>query len=147
MRVGVERLIEAIGSRREHGELRPDVGHLRIVAQDLLQQRDRLRPFALAGEVDGGAVGLEHRALVLRIRQRFARASRILGLRADIAERLQPLARVGRDAARRVNRRVRRRRLSSAPRSAARACARSPAMFVALVRIALQVVQLLAAAP
>ena len=68
--VGVDREVEAVQPRREHGELAPDVGHLRFVAQDLLQQRDRLRPLPLAGEVDRGAVALEDLALVLRIGQR-----------------------------------------------------------------------------
>ncbi len=51
---------------------------------------------AFAGEVDRRAVALEDLALVLRIGQRLAGAlASSVGLRADVAERLQPLARVG----------------------------------------------------
>jgi hypothetical protein len=58
-----------------------------------------------------------------------ARLGRHVGLRADVAERLQPLARLGRHLGRRLIFAPAATR-SSAPRSACRACGRSPAMLV-----------------
>src|SRR5205809_1118636 len=83
--------IVAIDARREDGKLGPDVGHLRILAKNLLEERDRLRPPPLAREIDGGAILLERLALVLGIGQRLGVLCGKIGLRSDIAERLQPL--------------------------------------------------------
>ena len=106
MLVRVDGKVEAIEARREDGELTPDVGHLRLFTQDLLQQRDRLRPLPLAREIDRRAVPLQDFPLVLGIGQRAARLRRDVCLSADVAQRLQTLARLRGDGGRRLNRRA-----------------------------------------
>src|SRR5207247_2974734 len=94
----VRREIETVDAPCKGGELTPDVRHPGIVTHDLLQQADRRRPFALAGEIDGGAIDFEDLTLVFRVRQRFAWRSGNIRLRPDVAERLQAFARIGRPA-------------------------------------------------
>ena len=59
-----------------------------------------------ACQVDGGAVPLDNLALVFRIRQLAARIGHDVGQTADVAERLEALACVGRRTAWRRHRRV-----------------------------------------
>ena len=164
MLVGVCGEIVPLDPNREGGELAPDVGHPGIVAQDLLQQRDGVAPLAIARAIYRRAIRLEDVTLVLRIGQRLAGRGRHVGLRADVAERLQPLARVGPDFAWRLNRPAGDQSIERAaqrlslpvvltgggagrwgPREA-RPGGRGPGSknVFTLVRIALQIVQLLA---
>ncbi len=85
MLVGVDRLVVPFGADGEAGELIPEVGERGLVAENPAQQRDRLRPFSFARQVDGGAVLPEHLAFVFRIGQLVAGARHDIGSRADVA--------------------------------------------------------------
>ena len=143
MLVGVCGEIVPLDPNRGGGELAPDVGHSGIVAQDLLQQRDGVAPLAIARAIYRRAIRLEDVTLVLRIGQRLAGRGRHVGLRADVAERLQPLARVRRHVARRLNRPAGDQTVEGAAQCLT--CGRPLVGDVlVLVGIALQIVQLLA---
>ena len=52
----------------------PHLDQLRLVADDALEKRDRLRPASLLGELDGPAVLFDDLALVFRVDRRLRRS-------------------------------------------------------------------------
>ena len=65
--------VEALRDGCEIGERPPRGNRGRFVADDLLQQVDRLRPLALRRERERGAVVLDHRCFVFGIDDRISR--------------------------------------------------------------------------
>ena len=90
--VRLHRLLQSSATDLQVAQLLPDVGHLGIFSEDLLEELDGISEPAGACEIDGLPIFLEHVDLVLRIRQRLARGlRRHLGSAADVPERAQPL--------------------------------------------------------
>ena len=69
VRVGLDRLVVALRQHRKRRHLFPRIHDGRILIEDPMEQRDRLDPLPVDGEIDGLPVGLENRVSVLGIGQ------------------------------------------------------------------------------